>query len=59
VYISRIVTSSSVAARELRLHLSEYLDEARAGEQFVITRNGRPAAQLGPVEGRSVTVEDQ
>jgi prevent-host-death family protein len=39
-----------VAARELRLHLSEYLDEARSGERFVITRNGRPAARLVPPE---------
>jgi prevent-host-death family protein len=46
-----------VAARELRQHLSEYLDEAMAGERFVITRNGRLAAQLGPVEERSASPE--
>jgi prevent-host-death family protein len=39
-----------VAARELRLHLSEFLDETRSGRAFVITRNGRPAGRLVPPE---------
>jgi prevent-host-death family protein len=53
------MSSESVAARELRQHLSEYLDEARAGAQFLVTRNGRSVAVLGPVEveERSVAVE--
>jgi prevent-host-death family protein len=41
-----------VPARELRLHLSEYLDETRSGESFVVTRNGRPAGRLVPPETR-------
>jgi prevent-host-death family protein len=56
MYTSCIVTTE-VPAKELRQHLAEYLDETLTGERFVITRNGRPAAQLGPVDGRSVTVE--
>jgi prevent-host-death family protein len=54
------VTDQSVPAVELRRHLSEFLDEARAGVEFRITRNGRPAARLVPpdVEGR-FEVEDR
>jgi prevent-host-death family protein len=54
------VTVQSVPAVELRRHLSEYLDETRSGEGFVITRNGRPAARLVPpdVEGRSATARE-
>jgi prevent-host-death family protein len=39
-----------VAATEVRLHFAEHLDRARLGEEFVITRNGRVTARLGPIE---------
>jgi prevent-host-death family protein len=35
-----------VAVSELRAHLSEYLDRARAGDEVVITDRGVPVARL-------------
>ncbi len=35
--------------RGLRQNASDYIRRAEAGETFVVTVNGRPAAQLGPV----------
>lgn len=37
-----------VGVRELRENLSEWLDRAAAGEEFVITDRGKPKAFLGP-----------
>lgn len=48
MYASRIVTTRSVPAKELRQRLAEYLDEARSGQSFEITRSGRPAGRLVP-----------
>jgi antitoxin (DNA-binding transcriptional repressor) of toxin-antitoxin stability system len=44
MYSSYIVTTRSVPAKELRQRLAEYLDEARSGRSFDITRSGRPTA---------------
>jgi prevent-host-death family protein len=35
-----------VAVSELRAHLSDYLDQARAGDEIVITDRGMPIARL-------------
>jgi prevent-host-death family protein len=35
--------------RELRNHGGEVIDRVARGEQFVITRSGKPVAELGPV----------
>jgi prevent-host-death family protein len=35
-----------VAVSELRAHLSDYLDQARAGDEIVITDRGVPIARL-------------
>jgi len=35
-----------VAVSELRAHLSDYLDRARAGDELVITDRGVPVARL-------------
>jgi prevent-host-death family protein len=35
-----------VAVSELRAHLSDYLDQARAGDEVVITDRGVPIARL-------------
>jgi prevent-host-death family protein len=40
-----------VGVRELKQHLSEYLDRAAAGEQLVVTDRGVPKALIGPVPG--------
>ncbi len=42
----------TIQQRILRNESSEILRQAEAGEQFVITVNGRPVAMLGPFERR-------
>jgi prevent-host-death family protein len=54
--------SRDVPATELRANLAAFLDEARSGGEFRITRGSRVAARLVPpvLEERSVTaLEDQ
>ena len=41
-----------VGVRELKQHLSEYLDRAAAGETIRVTDRGRPKAVLAPLTGR-------
>jgi prevent-host-death family protein len=42
---------SDVGVRELKQHLSEYLDRAQRGEMLRVTDRGRPKALLGPLPG--------
>jgi prevent-host-death family protein len=42
-----------VGVRELKQHLSEYLDRAERGEVVRVTDRGRPKALLGPLPGRA------
>lgn len=42
---------NTIAATEAKSHLSEILDRVDQGEEFMLTRNGRQAAYLGP-QGR-------
>lgn len=37
--------------RDLRDHLSRYLERVQAGEELTVTDRGRPIARLVPVEG--------
>jgi len=39
----------NVAVRELKDHLSEYLNRASAGEEVVVTSHGKPIARLAPL----------
>jgi len=39
-----------IGARELRANLAAAVRQAGAGERVVITLDGRPVAQLGPIE---------
>jgi prevent-host-death family protein len=48
---------ADVGIRELKQHLSEYLDRAERGEVLRVTDRGRPKAVLGPVPGRA-RIED-
>ncbi len=43
---------TDVGIRELKQHLSEYLDRAEQGEVLQVTDRGRPKAVLGPIPGR-------
>lgn len=38
-----------VSVRELRQHLSRYLQRVAAGERLVVTERRRPVAMLGPL----------
>lgn len=40
---------SEVSAYDAKTHFSEYLNRARAGEEFVITHRGTPVAKLVPI----------
>jgi prevent-host-death family protein len=48
---------ADVGIRELKQHLSEYLDRAERGELLRVTDRGRPKALIGPVPGRA-RIED-
>ena len=39
----------TVSVRELRQHLSRYLQRVAAGERLVVTERRRPVAMLGPL----------
>jgi len=41
-----------LGAYEAKTHLPQLLDRVQKGERFVITRHGRPVAELVPVCGR-------
>ena len=43
----------SVGVRELKEHLSEYVDRAARGEVIQVTDRGRPRAVLAPLPGTS------
>jgi prevent-host-death family protein len=42
-----------VGIRELRNHLSDYLDKVQAGDEVVVTDRGAAVAKIVPVTGRS------
>jgi prevent-host-death family protein len=44
---------ADVGVRELKQHLSEYLDRAERGELITVTDRGRPKALLSPLPGRA------
>lgn len=48
---------TEVTIRELRNKGGEVVDRAAAGEHIVITRDGRPVAELRPLPQRLVNVE--
>ena len=41
--------------RELRNHGGDVVDRVAAGERLVVTRNGRPVAELWPVRSRGAS----
>lgn len=44
----RTPAATSVGAEELRERLGAYLPRVRDGDEFVVTRRGRPYARLVP-----------
>ena len=45
---------SEIGAYEAKTHLPKLLERVEKGERFVITRHGRPVAELTPVTGRNI-----
>jgi len=48
---------TAVDVRELKLHAPKLIQRAASGERIVITRYGKPHAQLGPIEEASASVQ--
>jgi prevent-host-death family protein len=42
-----------VGIRELREHLSRFIDEVRDGRELIVTDRGRPVARIVPASGES------
>jgi prevent-host-death family protein len=49
--IWRRSSTMEVGIRELRDHLSRFVDEVRAGNEVVVTDHGRAVARLVPLDG--------
>lgn len=45
-----LIAVEQIGARELRANLAAAVRAAGAGERLVVTLDGRPVAQLGPLE---------
>jgi prevent-host-death family protein len=43
----------TTAISELKAHLSDYLDQVKAGSEVLITDRGKPVAKMVPVSGKS------
>ena len=54
------VAMERIGVRELRSELSGFVKRAGAGERIVITIDGQPVAQLGPLEAAvdELTIDD-
>jgi hypothetical protein len=55
---AKVSLMDPVSVYDAKTHLSRLLDAVEAGEEVVITRNGRPVARL-VVEGLTVVTRDQ
>lgn len=44
---------SEIGVYEAKTHLAKLLERVEKGERFIITRHGRPVAELRPVPRRS------
>ncbi len=43
--------SIDVGIRELRAHLSRYVEQVKCGDEIVVTEHGKPVARLLPMSG--------
>jgi prevent-host-death family protein len=51
--------TKTVTLRDANQSFARCVREVEAGEEFVITRNGKPVARLMPVSGRRVLTPQQ
>ena len=45
---------AEIGAYQAKTHLPKLLERVQKGERFLITKHGRPIAELTPVSGRDV-----
>ncbi|HEX6792326.1 MAG TPA: type II toxin-antitoxin system prevent-host-death family antitoxin [Casimicrobiaceae bacterium] len=50
---------NEIGAYEAKTHLPALLERVERGERFVITRHGRPVAELAPVAKRNIQRIDE
>jgi prevent-host-death family protein len=48
-----------ITLREANQHLSRYIDRVQQGEDFIITRRGRPVAKLSSVAAEKTPTPEQ
>jgi prevent-host-death family protein len=51
--------TKTLTLREANQSFARCIRAVEAGEEFVITRNGKPVARLSPVSGRRVLTPEQ
>jgi prevent-host-death family protein len=49
---------TEVSVRELRNHGGDVLDRVEAGERLIVTRNGKPVAELVPIPRRDLALDE-
>jgi len=49
----------TVGAFQAKTHFSSLLEEAERGETIVVTRKGKPVAQLGPITSKIARVRPE
>lgn len=45
---------TTVGIRELKTHLSKYMQQVKAGSTIIITERGKPVGQILPLAGKTV-----
>ncbi len=50
---------ATIAQRDLRNRIGEILRKAERGQSFVVTIDGRPVAQLGPIPRRQWVAREE
>lgn len=58
MYTGATVALVRVGVRELRNQTAAWIRRAGQGERVIVTVDGRPVAQLGPIEGDGASIED-
>ena len=49
----------TVAVRDLKNRLSEFLRQVRAGQSVIVTDRGRPIAEINPIGRRNQTPQER
>lgn len=50
---------TTISLREANQQFSRYVRAVEAGEEFIVTRDGKPVAKLAPVSGARVLTAEQ